>query len=234
MRGGGTVRKLRICRTIGRLRLVPVGGLSSDLFSDHMLKATLTSKAGEFAQGLTYSHPHPEEVLFWNPTGFPLLGLSTVASCVYPKLSIGNTGNSRRQSSTCELKLPSCISYLSPCKKIQVTVLPRLALHYTTWNCLHYCSSSEGEIRELHVVILLLAVPYVPDFLNSVFERVLVVQLYPLYLYCFMLVSILDSLFFSSQLCFITTSLKYYNIVSPFQCIFSRLYKIRVLHAFLS
>lgn len=146
------------------------------------------------------NHPHPEEVLFWNPTGFPLLGLSTGASCVYPELSMGNTGNSRRQSSTCELKLPSCISYLSPCKEIQVTVLPRLALHYTTWNCLHYCSSSEGEISELHVGILSLAVPYVPDFLNSVFERVLVVQLYPLYLYCFMLVYVLGSLYFFSAM----------------------------------
>lgn len=98
----------------------------------------LVSKWGECVQGLTYifpkqtvpvlNHPHPEEALFCNMTGFPFLGLSTVASCVCPILSMGNAISSRRQSSAHELELPSCISCLSTCKDIQVTVLPRLNL----------------------------------------------------------------------------------------------------------
>lgn len=82
-------------------------------------------------------------------------------------------------------------------------VLLRLALHCTMWICLHYCSFSEGEISELHVGILLLAISYILNFLNCVFESlshpsvpVVSVLLYvSLYL---------KSLFFS-QPCFITT-----------------------------
>lgn len=98
----------------------------------------LISKWGECVQGLTYifpkqtvpvlNHPHPEEALFCNMTWFPFLGLPTVASCVCPILSMGNAISSRRQSSAHELELPSCISCLSTCKDIQLTVLPRLNL----------------------------------------------------------------------------------------------------------
>lgn len=80
-----------------------------------------------------------------------------------------------------------------------MTVLLRLALHCTMWICLHYCSFSEGGISELHVGILLLAISYILNFLNCVFERVLVIHLYLLYLYCFMLVYILRVSFFLSH-----------------------------------
>lgn len=105
-----------------------------------MLKGVLTSERGEFAQGLTHSFPvqsvpvindpYPEEVLCCNPTGFPFLGLSTVASCVCPKFFVGDMGSSRRQSGIYELELPSCISCLFRYKEFQVIVLLKLAIHY--------------------------------------------------------------------------------------------------------
>ena len=95
-----------------------------------MLKVALTSKRGEFAQGLAHSfpeqsvpvlnHPHPEEVLFCNLTGFPFLGLSTVASCVCPKLSVGNTGSlhflsfpMQGDSGDCSSKVGTSLHYMN-------------------------------------------------------------------------------------------------------------------------
>lgn len=185
MRGRDSVPKLRGHKAIGRLRLVFSWRFSQAAWSKQcwlqnevdLLRASPTASLTSLSQ--------------CSSTLILKRFCSATWPCVCLKLSMGNTSGSRRQSRTSELELPSYISYLSPCKEVHMTVLSRLALHCTTWICLRYCSFSEGEISELRVGILLLAISYILHFLNSVFERVLVIHLYPLYLYCFMLVYIL-------------------------------------------
>lgn len=157
-------------------------------------------KQAEFAQDLIFSlsiiqqltTPMVKRFCSIIQMKFPSLGLSTVTSWMSPKLSVKSTDNSSRQFSTHDFwaNVLHFLSLISDTQERSDDYSSNIGI------LLNYCSFSEKEIDALPLRMLLLALPYIAGFLNSAFKTVLIIQLYPLWLHCFFVLYLLESLFY--------------------------------------